>query len=145
VFLKSLAGLGLVTAACADAGVPRRTVYDWRDLDEAFRAAWDDAIDQATELLEREARRRAYTGVLKPVFQGGRKVGEVREYSDVLLIFTLKALRPEKYRDRSHVTHQGMSLEELVAGSREGAPVWDPPSAPAAAASPFHHNREGTA
>jgi hypothetical protein len=38
-----------------------------------------------------EAVRRAKDGYIKPVFHQGVKVGEVREYSDVLLMFMLKA------------------------------------------------------
>jgi hypothetical protein len=54
----------------------------------------------ATTLLEDEAKRRACNGVLKPVFQGGKKVGVVREYSDTLLIFLLKCWHPARYGDR---------------------------------------------
>jgi hypothetical protein len=50
--------------------------------------------------LEQEARRRAHDGVRKPVYQGGKRVGYIQEYSDTLLIFLLKGLRPEKYRER---------------------------------------------
>lgn len=53
--------------------------------------------------MEAEAWRRGKTGVLKPVYQGGKKVGSVREYSDTLLIFMLKGTRPEKYRDRQQI------------------------------------------
>lgn len=49
--------------------------------------------------LEREAMRRAHEGVRKPVYQGGKRVGFIQEYCDTLLIFLLKGLRPEKYRE----------------------------------------------
>ena len=52
-------------------------------------------------LLEAEADRRAVEGVVKPLFYKGQRLPvEVREYSDVLLMFRLKALRPEQYRER---------------------------------------------
>jgi hypothetical protein len=55
----------------------------------------------ACDILEAEAHRRAVEGVEKPVgWYKGRPGGYVREYSDVLLIFLLKGLRPEKYKDR---------------------------------------------
>ena len=38
-------------------------------------------------------------GTLKPVFYQEERCGEIREFSDVLLIFRLKALKPEMYRD----------------------------------------------
>ena len=52
------------------------------------------------DMLEDEAVRRAKDGVERPVYQGGKLVGHVQEYSDTLLIFLLKGARPEKYRDR---------------------------------------------
>jgi hypothetical protein len=72
-----------------------------RAADEAFARAWEDALEQGTDSLEDEARRRALQGVEKPVFREGRQVGTVTEYSDTLLIFLLKARRPEKFRDRA--------------------------------------------
>jgi hypothetical protein len=60
-------------------------------------------IDQ----LEEEARRRAVDGVLKPVFQRGRQVGRIREYSDVLLVTLLKGKRPDTYRERFEHTGKG--------------------------------------
>ena len=58
------------------------------------------ALDMGADTLEDEAVRRAKDGVEKPVYQGGKLVGHVQEYSDTLLIFLLKGARPEKYRDR---------------------------------------------
>jgi hypothetical protein len=34
------------------------------------------------------------------VFYQGEKVGTVQKYSDTLLIFLMKGVRPEKYRER---------------------------------------------
>ena len=53
--------------------------------------------------MEREAYRRAVKGVEKPVYRGGQLVGTIREYSDSLLMFLLRARRPELYRDHSRV------------------------------------------
>jgi hypothetical protein len=98
-FLEALAGSANVRAACAAAGVGRSTAYDHRGRDGRFAEAWDDALDEACDVLEAEARRRAVKWTERPVYQGGERVGAVREYSDTLLIFLLKANRPEKYRD----------------------------------------------
>jgi hypothetical protein len=46
-----------------------------------------------------EIRRRAIEGWNDPVYQMGQRVGSVRKYSDVLLIFLAKRLMPE-YRDK---------------------------------------------
>lgn len=106
-FLASLAETGNVTAAARAASIDRTTAYHRRDLDPAFAAAMAEALEVATDDLEGEARRRAKDGVEKPVFQGGEQVGTVREYSDTLLIFLLKAHRPEKYRERYDIKHGG--------------------------------------
>jgi hypothetical protein len=107
IFLKALAVSGVVTTACKKAKIGRTTAYKTRDEDEAFAQAWDDALDDALDGMEEEVYRRGVEGVLKPVYQGGKKVGSIREYSDTLLIFRLKAERPEKYRERTDVRHSG--------------------------------------
>ena len=59
---------------------------------------------QATEVLEREAWRRARDGTPEPVFQHGKEVGVIQRYSDQLLMFLLRARAPERYRDRVDVS-----------------------------------------
>lgn len=103
MFLRELARVGIVGAACKKAQVGRTTAYKTRDEDAEFAAAWAAALDDAADDMETEAWRRGKAGVLKPVYQGGKKVGSVREYSDTLLIFMLKGTRPEKYRDRQQI------------------------------------------
>ena len=65
-----------------------------------FAKLWDDALEVACDAMEEEARRRAMEGTKKPVFYLGKVCGHIKEYSDTLLIFQLKAHRPEKYRER---------------------------------------------
>lgn len=79
--------------------MPRRTVYDHRTRDENFARAWDEALEEACDLLEAEARRRGVEGIDKPVYHEGVKVDTIKQYSDTLLIFLLKGARPHKYRD----------------------------------------------
>ena len=57
-------------------------------------ADWAAAVELGCDALEDEAVRRGCEGHLKPVFHRGKEVGAIREYSDVLLIFMLKARRP---------------------------------------------------
>jgi hypothetical protein len=104
-FLLALAECANVTKACVTSGLLRRTAYRQREADEAFAGAWDKALDEGAGILEDEAVRRAYEGTLKPVFYKGEECGAIREYSDTLLIFLLKAHKPEKYKDRQHVEH----------------------------------------
>jgi hypothetical protein len=99
-FLAYLAKYGFVARAAKAAGVGRTCVFDLKKKDPNFSAAWDEALTDYVEDLEAEADRRAYRGTVKPVFQGGKKVGCVREFSDTLLIFRLKGLRPEMYAER---------------------------------------------
>ncbi len=89
-----------MSAACVDAGLTRSRAYQWRTEDEAFAKAWDEAVEEGTDRMEDEAYRRAVQGTTKPVYQQGRKVGEVQEFSDTLMIFMLKGRRPEKFKDR---------------------------------------------
>jgi hypothetical protein len=77
--------------------VSRRCAYDHREADADFAAEWDDAVEEATDTLEQEARRRALDGWDEPVFWQGAECGVVRKYSDRLLELMLRANRP-KYR-----------------------------------------------
>ena len=108
LFLGALTEGASVTAACGRAVITRRTVYVWREADPEFAAAWDDAIEAGTDALEDEALRRA------------------KDKSDTLLIFLLKARRPEKYKDRVSTEHSGTAhksfedwLDELHGPGRE--------------------------
>ncbi len=98
-FLEALASSGNVLVSCRVSGVKRRNAYKHRDRFPAFRRAWDEAIEESTDALEAEARRRGTKGVDKPIYYKGVKIDTVKEYSDTLLIFLLKAHRPEKFRD----------------------------------------------
>lgn len=106
-FLLALAETGNISKACKKSGLSRPTAYEHRKTNEAFAAAWAQATEIYLEVLEAEADRRAVQGTLKPIYQRGIKVGTVREFSDTLLIFRLKALAPEKYRERAQVDHSG--------------------------------------
>jgi hypothetical protein len=107
-FLAAVGHSGNVTHAATTVGLSRRHVYRVRAADPAFAAAWYDAVESYADLLEAEADRRAVEGVVKPLFYKGQRLPvELREYSDVLLMFRLKALRPEKYRERCPGAHHG--------------------------------------
>ena len=90
LFLVALTDTVNVTLACRRAGIPRRTVYDWRDADEAFARQWDEALDEGIDLLEAELHRRAFEGVERPVYYKGEQVGTWRFYSDALAMFLLQ-------------------------------------------------------
>ena len=98
-FFAALALTGNVSAACDAADITRATAYKRRKGSAGFRERWEEAREEAADLLEAEAVRRAVEGVERPVFYQGKQCGVIPEYSDTLLIFLLKAARPEKYRD----------------------------------------------
>lgn len=100
-------GHGIVGPAADAAGVDRSTVSRWRAADEAFEEQYNVAADYAADLLIKEANRRAVEGVVKPVYQGGKHVGNIREFSDNLLMFLIKGERPGQYRDNSKVEVTG--------------------------------------
>lgn len=104
--LVSLAEYGNVTAACRKARVSRNTAYEARKADADFAAAWNEALMLGTAGLEDEARRRAFEGTNKPVHYLGKRVGYIKEYSDTLLIFLLKAHDP-KFRETVNQHHSG--------------------------------------
>ena len=103
-FIEVLAATGNVSEAARAAGVGRRRPYKWKEADPGFADRWADAREEAADALEGEARRRAADGVEEPVFYRGEVCGTVRRYSDTLLIFLLKGLRPDKYRERRELT-----------------------------------------
>lgn len=106
-FLQCLLDAGNVSRAALKIGMSRVRLYELKKEDEDFSAAWDEAIEIGIDALEEEARRRAYEGTDKPVFYQGYQCGAIREYSDTLMIFLLKAHRPEKFKERVHNEHTG--------------------------------------
>ena len=96
--------MGVVTDAAAIAGVDRNTVYmpPWKG-DAEFQAALKVAREMGEELradmMVREVTRRSVHGVERPTgWHKGEPGAIIREYSDLLLMFGLKAIKPE-YRD----------------------------------------------
>lgn len=106
-FLKNFARTGNVSKACKASKLSRQAYYDHKKADPDFAQRVKEAEEAFVESMEAEADRRAMKGTLKPVFHLGKEVGHIRQYSDTLLIFRLKALRPDKYRERAEVEHKG--------------------------------------
>lgn len=114
-FLAHFAVTGNVLKSAQAAKVGRRTVYGWLEADQVFRSLHDEAHQDALDLLEEEARRRAVDGWLEPVYQGGKRVGLIKKYSDALLIFYLKGKRPETFRERfEHTGKNGDPIQTEV-------------------------------
>lgn len=103
-YLAALPKYFTVSAALTSAGCSARELARWREQDGSFLVREQDARNQLADRLEAEAIRRAFKGVRQPVYQGGLLAGYITQYSDQLLTLMLKAMRPEKYRDRSEVS-----------------------------------------
>lgn len=103
-FLKAYEAIGTVTGAAAQVNIDRTLVYQWFEKDEAFGAAFKSSQERAVDLAEQELRRRGIAGYDKPVYQQGKRVGLIREYSDACLIFYLKGRRREVFGDKRELT-----------------------------------------
>ena len=102
-FLHVLSETCNVGKSCAAVGISRQTAYGWRDDDPEFAAAWDRAKAVGVTALEDEAHRRAFEGTDKPIVHQGVITDTMKEYSDTLAIFLLKAHAPDRYRERSSI------------------------------------------
>ena len=103
-FLEVFRATGNVRLAADAAGVDRSTPYVRAARDPKFAAAFDRAREDATDVLEAEARRRALAG------------------SDGLLKFLLRAHRPERYRESLDLRVEVHQEAERIA-AKLGRPV----------------------
>lgn len=96
-----------VISTCKKIGISRSQYLTWVKEDAQFAADYNQAKEAAIELLESEARRRAYNGVTTTRYTKSGEPYDYTEYSDTLMIFLLKAANPQKYRDNSRVEVTG--------------------------------------
>ncbi len=99
VFLAAYEQLGNISAAAKAAKVSVNVHYKAKG-NETYQKLFDHAKRTFVEQLETEATRRAVEGVEEPIYHAGKMVGTRKRYSDVLLIFMMKAHNPEKYGDK---------------------------------------------
>lgn len=97
LFCKELSTTARVDLACKAAGCARSSAYKWRKLHAEFAERWAAAQDEGTSVLEDEMVRRAVDG----------DADGASKKSDILLIFALKARRPEVYRDNASLRLTG--------------------------------------
>lgn len=98
-FIERLADCGCVEEAVRSVGMSRNSAYALRRRDDAqaFRLAWDAAMDAAVARLNDAAMARAINGVPVPIFQGGEQVGERRHFDERLTMFLLRYRDPTRY------------------------------------------------
>jgi hypothetical protein len=99
MFLTAYEKTASVLAAAEQAEIDRTLVYYWQEHDEQFSFAFNIADNAANMRIEAEIRRRAIEGWEEPLVSAGKRIGTVRKYSDVLLMFYAKRRMPE-YRDK---------------------------------------------
>ena len=132
-FLAAHSVTGNVTKAAEAADIDRQLHYYWLKNDTDYAAAFNDTKGQYQERLEAGADRRAVEGVKEPIFdRNGKQVlgkdGKPMyryKYSDILLMFRLKGIDPDKYAERrkvdTNVNHTGSikHYNELTPAERE--------------------------
>ena len=83
-FIETLEAQGTVLHAAKAAGVSRWTAYRWRQEDLDFADQWDEALENAVDVVENSLYQKAVSG------------------DTICMIFYLKAHRPI-YRDRLNI------------------------------------------
>lgn len=108
LWIYATSGQGKLLRSCRMALIDNQKHYRWLQNDPEYAAAFDKADHMAADYLIEQVRKRATEGE-KP--------------SDLLLMFALKAKRPE-YRDHYQVSHEHsgtvtISLEERTRKANE--------------------------
>ena len=96
-FIETLEAQGTVLHAAKAAGVSRWTAYRWRQVDPEFDSRWDEALENAVDVVENSLYQKAVNG------------------DTICMIFYLKAHRPI-YRDRLNIDieHVRSEIEEAI-------------------------------
>ena len=84
-------------------------MYRWLQNDREFKALYEQCGVEALDCILGEMHRRGVTGWLHPVYHGGKRVGEIRKYSDACLLSLLKARLPA-FRNRREIPRDGGPL-----------------------------------
>jgi hypothetical protein len=124
-FIARYRETGNIAGSAKDIEVDRGTIYDWEEKDPDFALAMKVALDEYVSKLETEADRRAVDGFDEPVYQNGHLVGHKRRFSDVLLMFRLNGLAPEKYKRISRTETTGKDGGPVVSVSVSASDLTD--------------------
>lgn len=100
-FIEALAETACVAQAADAVGLSVTAAYKLRRRPEAqaFRLAWDAALDFGVRRLADAALSRAIHGVARPIFYQGQQVGERRYYDERLTQFILRRRDPVRFGD----------------------------------------------
>ena len=109
VFLYELAkNGGDVVSALAVVKVSVIAAFRAYKSDSEFRSAWDEALEASNLVLESAAVQRGVQGTSKTTYdKDGNVTSESTVHSDKLLEMSLKARKPDMYKDRVVTEHTG--------------------------------------
>jgi len=89
--------LGVVTTACKQAGIARKTYYLWLEKDKAFKAAVDDIGNVALDFAESKLHKL------------------IRDENPTAIIFYLKTKGKKRgYIERQEIAHDGAIESKLI-------------------------------
>ena len=72
--------LGIVTAACKQAGIARSTYYEWYNSDSEFKKAVDDVSDQTLDFVESKLHEKIKDGDTTSIIFYCKTKGKKRGY-----------------------------------------------------------------
>ena len=97
LFLECISKTGSHTDACKQSGLSRLDINHIISQHDYARELYNSAMDDAFELVEREAYRRGVEGYPEDILYRGEKIGEKISYSDQMLANLLKGYRKKDY------------------------------------------------
>lgn len=139
-FIEALAETACVTQAAKAVGLSPSSAYRLRANPDAqaFRLAWDAALDIGVRRLGDAVLSRAVHGVTRPIFYQGEQVGERIYYPERLAMWILRLRDPERFgawregpqRPAAHYdgaalwfTRMLLQLQDmLLAAGKDGSP-----------------------
>ena len=121
-FIGALADTGCVSRAARYVNMSPEGAYWLRRQpgSDAFRAAWEAALNLGVQRLKDEVYERALEGQLHPVFVGGKLKGFKRVKNDRLLMFALRMNAKDEYGRRLAATY----FDPNAPGSTAAAGRW---------------------
>jgi hypothetical protein len=99
-----------ITGTCNAVGITASTLRNWRQSDEGFNQACIDAIDVETDNQEVEVQERIFRGTRTETYNSdGELERTVYAQNDQLLLRSLAARRPEKWKQVQNTTNIALS------------------------------------
>ena len=107
-FLLAYARLASLRQAGDEAECHHTDHYYWMETDPVYAELFPLAKAMSADSVEDEITRRGMGWEEERYTDDGMKY-TIQKYSDLLLIFRMKALKPQEYRDNSHVSVESTS------------------------------------